>query len=155
MGKMLFLFIGGTAVVIGVLSIVFGLARFISGYDGLRRRPQFTLQQLLVSVVLLAVTFFILMTSHPERIFSLFLMAVALLVLSWAARIWIDEFVCLMGLHDEDFPGRHDKLIWAIALLFFAPMGIWAFRSYRSVRWPAPKKSIRPGFHDVEFAESM
>ena len=33
-----------------------------------------------------------------------------------------------MGLRDGDFPGRNDKLIWAVMLLFFAPASIWLFR---------------------------
>ena len=29
---------------------------------------------------------------------------------------WCNEFVFLMGLRDDDFPGRNDKLIWAVVL---------------------------------------
>ena len=57
----------------------------------------------------------------------------------WFVRNWQKEFVFLMGLRDDDFPGRHDKLIWAIVLLAFAPIGVWIFRSYRLAHWPEPK----------------
>ena len=35
-------------------------------------------------------------------------------------RAWSHEFVFLMGLRDDDFPGRHDKLIWAFCSLLRA-----------------------------------
>jgi hypothetical protein len=44
-----------------------------------------------------------------------------------------------MSLSDDDFPGRHDKLIWAAVLTAFAPIGVWMFRSFRHARWPAPE----------------
>ena len=47
-------------------------------------------------------------------------------------------FVFLMGLCDDDLPGRHDKLIWAFLLFVFAPIAIWLFRSYRPAYWPEP-----------------
>ena len=43
-----------------------------------------------------------------------------------------------MGLRDDDFPGRHDKLIWAFLLFAFAPIAVWFFRSYRLAHWPEP-----------------
>jgi hypothetical protein len=44
-----------------------------------------------------------------------------------------------MLLGDDAFPGRHDKLIWALLLFILPPVGVWLFRSYREVRWPATK----------------
>jgi len=32
-----------------------------------------------------------------------------------------------MGLRDDDFPGRNDKLIWVLMLLVFAPVDPWLF----------------------------
>jgi hypothetical protein len=103
-----------------------------------------------VGIVLIIWT---LLTNNAYRTFALFLLS--LLILAWAALTWIGEFVYLMSLHDDDFPGRFDKLIWAVALLFFAPVGIWAFRSYRVDRWPEVKKSNHPIYHDVELSESV
>ncbi len=48
-----------------------------------------------------------------------------------------------MGLRDDDFPGRHDKLIWVLVFVF-APVGAWFFRSYRLAHWPEPKRSHDP-----------
>jgi hypothetical protein len=49
-----------------------------------------------------------------------------------------------MGLRDDDFPGRNDKLIWVLVLLVFAPLGPWLFRSYRVAHWPQPERSHNP-----------
>jgi hypothetical protein len=63
----------------------------------------------------------------------------SLWVLAWFVRNWRKEFVFLMGLRDDDLPGRHDKLIWATMLVALAPIGVWFFRSYRLAHWPEPK----------------
>ena len=47
------------------------------------------------------------------------------------ARAWLREFVVLMGLGDNAFPGAHDKLIWAILMIVLPPVGVYLFRSYR------------------------
>ncbi len=69
--------------------------------------------------------------------------AVVLLLLVAAfvvfARAWFREFTCLMRLGDDAFPGRNDKLIWAVLLIVLAPVGVWTFRSYREARWPVAK----------------
>ena len=62
----------------------------------------------------------------------------------WFVRNWQKEFVFLMGLRDGDFPGRHDKLIWAVVLTAFAPVGVWFFRAYRLAHWPEPAPAIDP-----------
>jgi hypothetical protein len=41
-----------------------------------------------------------------------------------------------------------DKFIWAVTLLFFAPVGFWLFRAYRQAHWPQvenePRADSRP-----------
>jgi hypothetical protein len=59
-------------------------------------------------------------------------------VLVLVVRAWRHEFLFLMSLHDDELPGRHDKLIWAAALVLAPPLGIWVFRTYREARWPEP-----------------
>ena len=49
-----------------------------------------------------------------------------------------------MGLRDDDFPGRNDKLIWVFLLLLLAPVGAWLFRSYRLAHWPQPERTSEP-----------
>ena len=44
-----------------------------------------------------------------------------------------------MRLDDEAFPGRNDKLIWAVLLIVLPPAGVWLFQGYREVRWPVAK----------------
>jgi hypothetical protein len=75
------------------------------------------------------------MTSHdPEPfIFLLILGGLALI-----ARAWRHEFVFLMSLRDDEFPGRRDKLVWVALMIFLPPVGIWAFRGYREAHWPEP-----------------
>jgi hypothetical protein len=43
---------------------------------------------------------------------------------------------------DDDFPRHPDKLIWALVLLVFAPIGDWLCRSYRLAHWPEPKQAL-------------
>jgi hypothetical protein len=65
------------------------------------------------------------------------LFVLALIVIFVAC--WLHEFRTLMLLGDDAFPGRHDKLIWALLLIVLPPVGVWLFRSYREARWPATK----------------
>ncbi len=71
-------------------------------------------------------------------------MLALLIILGLFLRTWRDEFLFLMGLHDDDFPGRNDKLIWVFLLLVLAPVGVWLFRSYRMARWPQPERMGHP-----------
>ena len=71
-------------------------------------------------------------------------MLAILIVLCLYLRSWRDEFIFLMGLRDDDFAGRNDKLIWVLVLLVFAPVGVWLFRSYRLAHWPQPKRTREP-----------
>ena len=54
-------------------------------------------------------------------------------------RAWVREFTFLMRLDDEAFPGRNDKLIWAVLLMVLPPVGVWLFQGYREVQWPVAK----------------
>jgi hypothetical protein len=136
------------AFVVGVLALLFGLGRFVGAERlmsaGRRIRPsQFTIGQMMGAVAVAAlVLLFFASRPGPERIFPLTLLA--LWVLAWFFRNWRGEFVSLMGLRDEDFPGRHDKLIWVAMVLFLAPIGVWFFRAYRLAHWPEPAPVIAP-----------
>jgi hypothetical protein len=78
------------------------------------------------------------LTARPgEGLLSL--VVLCLLTLGWFVGIWRKEFAILMSLRDEEFPGRHDKLIWAVVLLAFAPITVWFFRSYRLAYVTGPK----------------
>ena len=56
--------------------------------------------------------------------------------LAMFARAWLVEFRHLIVRPDEAFPGRNDKLIWALLMIVIPPAGTYLFRSYRATRWP-------------------
>jgi hypothetical protein len=69
---------------------------------------------------------------------SLVLGLLAVTVFLAYLAVWIHEFLFLMNLTDADFPGRHDKLIWAMTLIALGPLGLWVFRLYRAATWLEP-----------------
>jgi hypothetical protein len=52
---------------------------------------------------------------------------------------WVRQFVNLMSARDEDFPGRHDKVIWAAALLLTNLVGAAAFAVWARERTAAAR----------------
>jgi len=64
--------------------------------------------------------------------------------------MWVHEFLFLMGLTDQDFPGRYDKLIWAGVLVALGPLGLWVFHRYRLATWvdPAAAPAKPAALHD-------
>ena len=123
------------ALVLGLLQLV---APQSSVHEGVRRRmARFKLWQLVVAVILCGLLFS--MTSVRSPIVPLTL--AVLIVLALYSRIWRDEFIFLMGLRDDEFPGRSDKLIWVFLLIVLAPVGPWLFRSYRLAHWPQPEQA--------------
>ena len=59
---------------------------------------------------------------------------------------WAREFRHLIRLDDSSFPGRNDKLIWAILLIVLPPAGVLMFRPFRQARWPEAKPAAGPDF---------
>jgi hypothetical protein len=104
--------------------------------DWLRRAEAW---QLIAVVILLLV---ILPTAPAIPVF-LILAAIVLF-----ARAWLREFAFLMRLGDADFPGVHDKLIWAMLMIVLPPVGLGLFRSYRISQWPETAKPVSP-VHDL------
>jgi hypothetical protein len=87
----------------------------------------------------LVVLLFAALPSHGPRSESIVVAILALAILAWFFHVWRREFLFLMDRHDDDFPGRSDKLIWAIMLTMLAPVGLWFFRSYHLAHWPEPE----------------
>ena len=87
---------------------------------------------------------FLAMNAPPHSREGFFLFAVAVTVIALFLRSWRSEFLFLMGLRDDEFPGRYDKLIWSVMLTAFAPVGLWFFRSYHLAHWPEPEPKPRP-----------
>ncbi len=134
------------AFMVGVSALLFGPGRFVEPErflgEGRGIRPsQFTLGQMIAAIGVLGLLF-LFFASGPssERILSMTMLALCLL--AWFVKRWRKEFVFLMGLRDEDFPGHHDKRIWVGMLLFLAPIGVWFFRAYRLAHWPEPAPAI-------------
>jgi hypothetical protein len=74
---------------------------------------------------------------HEEGFFLLLAVLIMVALFLWT---WQREFLFLMGLRDDAFPGRFDKPIWAVFLITMAPVSLWFFRSYRLAHWPEPKQ---------------
>jgi hypothetical protein len=131
------------AALVGFFALLFGLAKIFPPERlrriGRRTRTlQFTLWHMMSIVVVTALLFGALVARPgPERVFSIVILS--LLLLAWFVRVWCDQFVFLMALRDDDFPGRNDKLIWVFLLFAFAPISVWFFRSYRLAHWPEPE----------------
>jgi hypothetical protein len=128
------LVVGFPALLLGLLQIIAPESAFRAGVERRIALYRYKLWQLAAAVVLCALLFS--MASVREPMIPLAL--AVLFVLGLFVRAWQTEFIFLMGLRDDDFPGRHDKLIWVVVLLAFAPIGPWFFRSYRLAHWPRP-----------------
>jgi hypothetical protein len=132
------------AIVVGIPVLLFGTSEwFASAAKALRRDDfagrslQLKLWHVVVAVALFALLFAALAAGPKEGGFFLFL--TAMVIVGLLLHTWRQEFVFLMSLRDDDFPGRHDKLIWTFMLTAMAPIGLWFFRSYRLSHWPEPK----------------
>jgi len=131
------------AFVVAYVGSLFGLAQVLSS-ERLRRvsRGRWPLRLNLWHMMsAVAVAAFVILAFERGYEVALALTLISLFVIAWFVRVWCHEFVFLMGLRDDDFPGRNDKLIWVIVLLAFAPIGPWIFRSYRLAHWPEPVTS--------------
>jgi hypothetical protein len=87
--------------------------------------------------VALAAIILIALMAQDARVVVLALLA--MLVLLFGLE-WRREFAYLMTLDDQAFPGRNDKLIWAMLLIVLPPIGLWLFRSHRLAHAREAKK---------------
>jgi hypothetical protein len=143
MGFLVFL-----CVVIGLPFLLLGLLEVFAPQSGFRenlgrRLARFKIWHFLAVVAAVALLFAIFTSPGPGP-----LLLTALIFLIFFLRAWRNEFTLLMSLRDGDFPGHNDKFIWAVTLLFFAPLGFWLFRAYRHAHWPdaetEPRADSRP-----------
>jgi hypothetical protein len=132
------------AAVVGIPFLLFGTSEWFTSTvrmfhrdDSAGRALRFNLWHLVAAVGLSALLFAALTAGPRQEGFLLFL--VALVIMTLFFRTWRQEFLFLMGLRDDDFPGRYDKLIWIFMLTAMAPVGLWFFRSYHLSHWPEPK----------------
>jgi hypothetical protein len=131
------------AALIGGLALLFRLSRigspeWVRRFTAEPRAWRFNLVHLMIAVVAAALLMYPF-SGPPTGDRVLCVIVLCLGVLGWFVRSWCNEFVFLMSRRDEEFPGRNDKLIWAIVLLVLAPVSVWLFRSFRLAYWPATK----------------
>lgn len=87
---------------------------------------------------------FFLLQSAPEGVGLLGLAVIVMLVV-----LWVRELVTLMGLGDEAFPGRFDKVLWFALLVLLPPIGVPAFAIFRRAYWPVEKPVKDISAHDL------
>jgi len=88
-----------------------------------------------------AIFFFLcLQLSHQDGAIPLFFLVI--IGAFGLAALWVRELVHLMGLSDDAFPGRHDKVMWFILLLCVPPIGVVAFGVFRRAYWPTHKPTL-------------
>ncbi|AGA28047.1 hypothetical protein [Singulisphaera acidiphila] len=135
------------AIVVGVPALALGLFRGVSPELARGEWPESwrTLTPARIwqfgGIIALITLLFAAASGNPrESAFLLFL--AALIVVAFFLWAWQREFLFLMGLRDDAFPGQYDKLIWAFLLIMMAPVGLWFFRAYRLAHWPEPKPEM-------------
>ena len=123
------------ALAVGMLPGVWLALRF-------HRRTGSTVNPLIYLAALVPgiVFFLFLHVSHDDGKWLLLLLLAAGSV--GFIALWVRELVHLMGLSDEAFPGRHDKLLWFALLVCLPPIGTAAFAVFRRAYWSAPKTSL-------------
>jgi hypothetical protein len=131
------------ASLVGGFALLFRLARigspeWVRRFAGGSRAWRFNLVHMMIAVIATALLLHAF-SGPPTEDRVLAVVVLCLGVLGWFVRSWCNEFVFLMSRRDDEFPGRNDKLIWAIVLLAFAPVSVWLFRSFRLAYWPATK----------------
>jgi len=141
---MLISFVIAVAIVVVVPALMLGLVRgldvpasAVAPGQPPRWLVGWKLWHVIAAVALSALLFAMASAGPHEGPFLAFLLA--LVVLALFVRAWRYQFLFLMTLRDDDFPGRHDKLIWIIMLTLYAPIGLWLFTSYREAHWPEPQ----------------
>jgi hypothetical protein len=82
----------------------------------------------------------------------LFFLVVVLLL---NAIFWVVQFMDLMTMPDDDFPGRFDKVLWVVVFvalfLIVAPFafGLWKEKNRRRLRerdrWTGERRASQPG----------
>lgn len=81
---------------------------------------------------------------------SMFIASILLILAVVAfAALWVRELVHLMGLGDDVFPGRYDKVLWFAVLVCLPPIGVPAFAIFRREYWAAHKPVVDAAVRDM------
>jgi len=132
-----------------LILVVLGLGIAVVVNGTLGRRPILPIPKLNGWHVLAAALIFWLFVASvargPEPVWMMgLLIAFVLMILAW-----VREFVFLMRQADDVFPGRNDKLIWALLLIVLPPVGALAFWSFRRAHWPEAKPANVRSVHEL------
>src|ERR1700761_4792895 len=92
--------------------------------DWMNRHPEVPRTAAVVGLTVLSLMLFV-------AALPLFIGVAVVAVVVLFARAWLREFAFLMSVDDAAFPGRNDKLIWAMLLIVLAPLGVYLFRGHR------------------------
>lgn len=131
------------AIALAVVPMLLVIAPEAREWDDLARRlRRFQLRHLMLGVAAAAWVFWLFTTNLVA--WPLLMAGVVLLVRF--LRIWRDEVVHLMGRGEGEFPGRQDRVVWLLILIFLGPLGVWFFRGYRLAHWPEPAPEPESGF---------
>lgn len=116
-------------------------AKWLDFDDIADRTLRINLWKLLFGMAVVAFLFAVIADGPHDGGFLVLL--ACLFIFALFLRAWRREFLFLMSLRDDDFPGRFDKPIWAVMLTTLPPIGLWCFRSYHVAHWPEPSPSPR------------
>jgi len=103
---------------------------------------------IILAALVPAFIFFLLLQAGPgddRSIMALLLLAAFVMMFVF----WMRELITLMGLGDEAFPGRHDKILWFALLVLLPPIGMIAFSVFRRAYWPAEKPASDSAAHEL------
>jgi len=87
---------------------------------------------------------FLLMLDAGPHAFELVIPLLILAVVGMLLMLWVRELITLMGMGDEAFPGRYDKVLWFALLVLMPPVGVVTFALFRRVYWSANKPTTAP-----------
>jgi len=131
-----------------VLFAVVALPVVVTSLRRMRLHSMPGINRWIVAALLPGALFFLFVNSSPREanvLFEMLLYAAGLLLV----YLWIREIVHLMGLSDDAFPGRHDKLMWFVLLVGLPPIGVPAFAIFRRAYWASAKPVVDSAARDL------
>ena len=70
-----------------------------------------------------------------------------------AFLFWLSELRIVIKMHDSDFPGRNDKLMWFMLVFFGSILGALLFMIWRiervNVKVRETEKKLEDDFHEI------
>jgi len=73
-----------------------------------------------------------------------------LLLMLLLAGFWVTQILDLMHRRDDEFPGRSDKLIWALVIILLPGLGAFAYWLWKPLLPVASPESLRREFTGIK-----